>query len=170
MWSDGSPQTASNLGFDSGLDGSHCCVKVEVFDQESNGSVWWGEDCENILYGICEFHVQEYLDTPANLTSIAPPGSNPTSLTVSWSGENWFWSPNVYTVDYCHVESLSKAALPVTEEEKCGTLNSTREKTVMIHGLKPFSEYEITVKGRMEDFMRKTQAKFKARTCKLFTK
>ena len=165
MWSDGSPQTAGNLGFDSGLDGSHCCVKVEVFDQDSNGSVWWGEDCENILYGICEFRVEEaYLDKPANLTTGNETSS--TSLEISWSGENLHWAPDTFTVDFCHKKSLSTAALPI-KGDQCG-IREVEEKrqTVLIQGLETFSEYEVVVKGKMKGFMRETSAKFRARTRK----
>ena len=58
MWSDGSPQELTNFAYDSGLDGAHCCVKVEVVDAAENISEWRGEGCESILKGICEFEVE----------------------------------------------------------------------------------------------------------------
>ena len=64
MWSDGSPQLNTNFAPDSGLDGSHCCIKIEMSTDHNNNSWWRGESCETMLQGICEFEVEEYLDTP----------------------------------------------------------------------------------------------------------
>ena len=62
--SDGSPQLNTNFAPDSGLDGSHCCIKIEMSTDHNNNSWWRGESCETMLQGICEFEVEEYLDTP----------------------------------------------------------------------------------------------------------
>ena len=56
MWSDVSAQSNTNFASDSGLDGGHCCVKVES-GSGSNHSKWKGEKCATILHGICEFRV-----------------------------------------------------------------------------------------------------------------
>ena len=56
MWSDGSAQSNTNFAADSGLDGGHCCVKVEAVSG-TNTSKWKGEKCSTILHGICEFRV-----------------------------------------------------------------------------------------------------------------
>jgi len=57
MWSDGSAQTNTNFAPDSGLDGTHCCIKVET-DQTTLNSTWKGEKCNTIMHGICEHHVK----------------------------------------------------------------------------------------------------------------
>ena len=57
MWSDGSAQSNTNFAADSGLDGGHCCVKVEAVPV-TNVSKWKGEKCSTILHGICEFRVE----------------------------------------------------------------------------------------------------------------
>ena len=63
MWSDGGGQTSTNFAANSGLDGGHCCVKVDLEnipeENSSNNSIsiWRGENCQSVLKGICEFKI-----------------------------------------------------------------------------------------------------------------
>jgi hypothetical protein len=56
MWSDGSAQSNTNFAADSGLDGVHCCVKVEA-TPGTNASKWKGEKCSTILVMILSFNL-----------------------------------------------------------------------------------------------------------------
>ncbi len=131
MWSDGSPQDSANFALKSGLDWSHCCVKVDVFDPAANGSVWKGEDCDRVLHGICEFKVEgnirnhldiysctntlypillklEYLDMPTDIVSTP---LAPTILNVTFTSEMRFWRPTEYTVDNPFVPLFLSSAI-----------------------------------------------------------
>lgn len=170
MWSDGSPQLNTNFAPDSGLDGSHCCIKVELDNQLSNdsaiSSLWRGENCQTMLQGICEFDVEEYLDTPSDVYGY---GITPESVNMTWSTDGIYWQPSQYKVQYCHKESLSKAALPINNEDKCGnvTANGHRGRHfVIIQGLSPFSEYDFKVIGSLEGFSKETFTTATARSRK----
>ncbi len=58
MWSSGKSVNYMNFADDSMLDGSHCCVKLDVYDDDRNKTSWKGENCQRIMQGICEFHVK----------------------------------------------------------------------------------------------------------------
>lgn len=165
MWSDGSPQLNTNFAADSGLDGSHCCVKVEIFDQELNASNWKGESCKTILQGICEFTVEEYIDTPSDVFG---QGISPEAVNVSWSTDGLFWQPSTYRIEFCHLESLSKAALPLMGD-KCGQVIVSGHRgnhITTIANLEPFSEYQFKVIGSVEAFAKEPSTIAKARTSK----
>ena len=167
MWSDGSPQLNTNFAPDSGLDGSHCCIKVESNNDGKNSSWWRGENCETMLQGICEFEVEEYLDTPSDVYGI---GVSPDSINITWSTDGIYWQPSQYQITYCHKESLSKAALPFFGE-KCGEANVTGHKGrhfTIIDKLEPFSEYEFKVIGKMDGFAKETFTVANARTSKKY--
>ena len=83
---------------DSGLDGSHCCIKVEI---TGNVSAWKGESCSTMLQGICEYHVEEYLDTPSDVYG---QGFTPNAVNVSWSTDSLYWQPSVYTIGILNIK------------------------------------------------------------------
>ncbi len=87
MWSDGSAEFNTNFATNSGLDGNHCCVKVEV-EPVANNSKWKGETCDTLLHGICEFSVDNYLDTPSDVFG---KGLSPGSINMSWTTDGMFW-------------------------------------------------------------------------------
>jgi hypothetical protein len=107
MWSDGSAQLNTNFASDSGLDGNHCCVKVEV-EKSFNNSLWKGENCDTMLQGICEFNVQEYLDTPSDVFG---QGMTPNAINVSWSTDGIYWQVrrNKFERTACSVNLKTKA-------------------------------------------------------------
>ena len=161
MWSDGSPQIITNFALDSGLDGGHCCIKVEVINR--NTSWWKGEDCNTLLKGICEYNIEEYLDTPSDVFG---KGISANALNISWSTDGLYWQPSEYSIEYCHKESLSKATLPIVGE-KCNliTVNGTRgPHYAIINDLQPFSEYEFKVIGKLQGFEKLTSTVANART------
>ena len=160
MWSDGSPQLNTNFAPDSGLDGTHCCIKVE---KSGNMSTWKGESCKTMLQGICEFTVEEYLDTPSDVYG---QGLSPHAVNLSWSTDALYWQPSVYIIEYCHKESLSKAALPIIGD-KCKKMNITGQRgrhLEIIDNLEPFSEYKFTVIGTLDPFQKQTSTVAQART------
>ena len=161
MWSDGSPQITTNFASDSGLDGAHCCIKVEVIN--TNTSWWKGENCDTLLKGICEFNVEEYLDTPSDVFG---KGVSASALNISWSTDGLYWQPSDYSIEFCHKESLSKATLPIVGE-KCHIIqvNGSRGPHYeIIDGLQPFSEYEFKVIGKLQGFEKLTSTVANART------
>lgn len=173
MWSDGSPQLNTNFASDSGLDGSHCCIKVELDNQFSNDSAisssWRGENCQTMLQGICEFDVEEYLDTPSDVYGY---GITPESINMTWSTDGLYWQPSRYKVQYCHKESLSKAALPINNEKQCGnvTANGHRGRHfAIIEGLNAFSEYDFKVIGSLDGFSKETFTTASARSSKFLS-
>ena len=89
---------------------------LETSNDLKNSSWWRGENCETLLQGICEFQVEEYLDTPSDVYGM---GVSPNSINITWSTDGAYWQPSQYEIKYCHKESLSKAALPIFGE-KCG--------------------------------------------------
>ena len=161
MWSDGSPQLNTNFAPESGLDGTHCCIKIE---RNGNRSWWKGENCDTMLQGICEFMVEEYLDTPSDVFGI---GIYSKAVNISWATDAIFWQPSDYEIEYCLKERLSSASLPNVQDDKCGSVNVTGHRGrhfVIINDLLPFSEYEFKVNGMLEGFEKKTTTIASART------
>ena len=140
-------------------------LHLETSNDLKNSSWWRGENCETLLQGICEFQVEEYLDTPSDVYGM---GVSPNSINITWSTDGAYWQPSQYKIEYCHKESLSKAALPIFGE-KCGETSVSgrrgRQFTI-VDGLMPFSEYEFKVIGNMERFAKETFTVANARTSK----
>ncbi|XP_059099117.1 uncharacterized protein LOC131893169 isoform X5 [Tigriopus californicus] len=161
MWSDGSAELSTNFAFNSGLDGGHCCIKVDIVEQprSNSSSVWKGENCASYLHGICEYKVTDYLDEPVNLVGTA---ISPESINLTWSGAMKFWQPQEFMVVYCHVKSLSAASLPI-RGNFC-RYDSVKNQSFTIKSLQPFSEYNVSIIGRLPPFEKMVSAVGNART------
>lgn len=74
MWSDGSAELSTNFAFNSGLDGGHCCIKVDIVHQPrlNSSSVWKGENCATYLHGICEYQVTGNIKIATNQFFLKP--------------------------------------------------------------------------------------------------
>lgn len=161
MWSDGSAELSTNFAFNSGLDGGHCCIKVDIVHQPrlNSSSVWKGENCATYLHGICEYQVTDYLDQPMNLVGTA---LSPESINLTWSGAMKFWQPQEFMVVYCHVRHLSVASLPI-RGNFC-RYDTVKDQSLIIEGLEPFSEYNISIIGKLPPFEKTAPALGSART------
>ena len=75
--------------------------------------------------------------------------------------------PNNYLINYCHEKSLSNAALPFLGE-KCQNkfVNESSVTGATLEDLHAFSEYQITITAKLEQFGQTTQAKSIGRTRK----
>jgi hypothetical protein len=76
------------------------------------------------------------------------------------------FQPSVYSIEYCHLESLSKAALPFVGD-KCGKIEAGGHRgrhLTSIEFLESFSEYEFKVIGKLVTFDKTTSTFAKART------
>ena len=70
-----------------------------------------------------------------------------------------------FTIEYCHKESLSKAALPIIGD-KCGEVNITGQRGrhfMIIDNLESFSEYQFKVIGSLNPFHKETSTVAQAR-------
>ena len=144
------------------MDGTHCCIKVEITN--TNVSSWKGENCNTILQGICEYQVEEYLDTPSDVYG---QGLTPNAVNISWATDALYWQPSEYIIEYCHKESLSKAVLPILEQDKCGKVNMSGHRgrhNKIVEDLEPFSEYEFKVIGTLNPFKKQKSTVALART------
>ena len=70
-------------------------------------------------------------------------------------------------IEYCHKESLSKAVLPILEQDKCGKVNMSGHRgrhNKIVEDLEPFSEYEFKVIGTLNPFKKQKSTVALART------
>eukprot|EP00095_Tigriopus_kingsejongensis_P002761 maker-scaffold1543_size36305-snap-gene-0.6 protein:Tk02761 transcript:maker-scaffold1543_size36305-snap-gene-0.6-mRNA-1 annotation:"predicted protein" len=154
MWSDGSAELSTNFAFRSGLDGGHCCVKVDIdnFNPETNSSsVWIGEDCSTYLH--------DYLDTPK---SIRGTRISPQSINLTWTGEQRFWQPLRFLLVYCHVRHLSPASISI-QGNSC-RYDTTSQASHVLENLETFSEYNVSIIGQLPPFEQTTSAHGTVRT------
>ncbi len=79
--------------------------------------------------------------------------------------------PTEYEVLYCHEGSLNQPE-SVIDGPKCKNVTIEAKSGVQfatLDTLEPFSEYNITIQGRVEPFKRSSRSiQFFARTCKTF--
>ena len=48
-----------------------------------------------MLQGICEYHVEEYLDTPSDVYG---QGLTPNAVNISWATDALYWQPSEYII------------------------------------------------------------------------
>ena len=155
LWSSGNPTRYTNFAYDSMLDGQHCCIKMDVVleleedDGNDNATQWKGENCQRIMQGICEFQVQPQLDSPANLTAIPVSSS---AIQLTWNVTAHFWLPERFQVEFCHVRSLSSAALTLTGSTCNKEIVEGSIRNFTLHDLMSFSEYRISITGNSSIF------------------
>lgn len=80
------------------------------------------------------------------------------------------FQPTEYSVLYCHERSLNQAGLSTPPDgPQCNNVTSEGTKGVQftfLSFLQPFSEYNITIEGRVQPFQRSSRSlHFSARTC-----
>jgi len=164
LWSSGADHlTYTNFATDSLLDSRRCCIKVEK--ENANVSSWMGEDCQSILKGVCQFHVEKYLDSMVNASSSS---SSPTSSTLTWTTEGILWQPDNFFAEICHTRRLSPSALPVEDEDKCHERNDLNLEgppyVLHLDHLLAFSEYRVRITAKLANMSATSAIDVAART------
>ena len=155
MWTDGSQNQNTNFAEHSGLEGDHCCVKAGL-------GGWRGEDCSSLLHGVCEYHVTELLSAPADVHG---EGISTDSLSINWTETCAHWTPSMWTVTVCYLQSLAIEA-PQDSHVPCSSTDFRDFlEHVTITGLQAFSEYNYTVTARLDFFNISRATTCVARTC-----
>lgn len=90
---------------------------------------------------------------------------SPESINLTWSGAMKFWQPQEFMVVYCHVRHLSVASLPI-RGNFC-RYDTVKDQSLIIEGLEPFSEYNISIIGKLPPFEKTASALGSARTRKI---
>ena len=124
---------------------------------------WKGEPCTALLHGVCEYSLAPgppLLGPPQSLAAV--PGPQPSGLALSWApGPGW--GPTHWTIEVCPVRSLAggeEGALgPCTEEKVPGA----RTQAVVV-GLRPYTEYRVTVTAGLGSLDLSSQGEVVART------
>ena len=108
------------------------------------------------------FSLSDYVDRPDKITAV---GTSPTSFNVSWEGENRFWRPDSFSVITCHVKYLSKSSAGSTSKEECQYQEVEGEDAfATFEGLEHFSEYNVTIVGKLYNFEKTVVSNSVART------
>ena len=124
---------------------------------------WKGEPCTALLHGVCEYSLAPgppLLGPPQSLAVV--PGPQPSSLALSWApGPGW--GPTHWELAVCPVRSLAggeeEALGPCTEEKVPGA----RTRAV-VGGLRPYTEYRVTVTAGLGSLDLSSQGEVVART------
>ncbi|CAB4064496.1 unnamed protein product [Lepeophtheirus salmonis] len=148
MWSDGSLNARINFAPDSELDGSHCCVKSSR--NEQNQSLWKGESCDTILYGICEYVFAEIMD---DLSDLRGESGSSNSISLSWNTQGLFWQPTSYSIQACLNRTLYSSTIIAGSSENCSRIliNST-QTSVSVNDLDEFSEYDLKITASLNPY------------------
>ena len=106
--------------------------------------------------------VTDYVDKPGRMVAL---GTSPTSFNVSWEGEKRFWRPDSFSVITCHVRYLSKSSTSLTSKEECQYQEVDGEDAfATFEDLEHFSEYNVTVIGKLYNFEKTVVSNSVART------
>ena len=104
----------------------------------------------------------DYVDKPGRMVAL---GTSPTSFNVSWEGEKRFWRPDSFSVITCHVRYLSKSSTSLTSKEECQYQEVDGEDAfATFEDLEHFSEYNVTVIGKLYNFEKTVISNSVART------